>query len=153
MNIKNSKLLIRVRSSLVLFILTYVMAAFGAVSNAAKDKELVIIIDPTSHCAINVAPSDNESNCAILYPTGKNPCKNDPECVCSTKEKYISWQTSTGAGFDIHFTHGSPFKNCTYSAAPHGEVRCKIKKQGDYYYEVNVEGCANNPYDPRIVVK
>ena len=50
-------------------------------------------------------------------------------------------------------TDKSPFKKCTYSADPNGKVRCKIKNEGDYYYEVNVEGCATNPYDPRIVVQ
>jgi len=100
-----------------------------------------------------VVPSDHESNCALLYPADKNPCKNDPECVCSKKEKYISWQTSTGDEFDINFTEGSPFKRCDYSAGRDGKVRCKIKNDGDYYYEVNVEGCDSNPYDPRIVVQ
>lgn len=153
MNIYNSKRLKRMTSSLTVIIITYFMVAFGAFSNAAKDKELIIDVDPNTQCAVFVGPSENESNCAILYPSGNNPCKNDPECVCSKKEKYISWQTSNGAKFDIHFTEGSPFKKCNYNAERNSEIRCKIKNQGDYYYEINVEGCATNPYDPRIVVK
>lgn len=122
-------------------------------NNNVKDTELIIDVDPITHCAINVGPLYPENNCSLLYPADKNPCKHDPECVCSKKEKYITWQTSTGDGFNIHFTEGSPFKKCEYSAGRDGEVRCKIKNNGDYYYEINVQGCATNPYDPRIVVQ
>jgi len=153
MNIQRKKLLKRASRSLVLLVATCSMVALGAARNNAKDRELVIDVDPSTHCAIKVAPSDNESKCALLYSANKNPCKNDPECVCSKKEKYISWQTSTGDKFDVHFTNGSPFKKCTYSADRGDKVRCKIKNAGDFYYEVNVEGCATNPYDPRLVVK
>ena len=152
MNIQKIKSLKVVRSCLLLFIAACSMQVF-AQSNSAKDRELIIHVDPDSHCVLEVASSSNENNCAMLYPTNNNPCKNDPECICSKKEKYITWQTSTGDSFDINFTNGSPFKRCTYSAGPNGEVRCKIKNDGDYYYEVNVEGCATNPYDPRIVVQ
>ncbi|MBA6293931.1 hypothetical protein H4J58_07080 [Colwellia sp. MB3u-70] len=152
MNSQNIKLLKKMISGLILLIATTSLAAF-ADSHSAKDKELLIHVDPSTHCAIKVAPSDNESNCALLYSESKNPCKNDPECVCSKKEKYIAWQTTTGDAFDIRFTQGSPFKRCEYQAGADGEVRCKIKNSGDYYYEVNVKGCATNPYDPRIVVQ
>ena len=152
MNIQNNKLIKRITSSLILVIAATSMLAFAA-SHSGRDKELIIQVDPLTHCAINVAPSDNENNCALLYPADKNPCKNDPECVCSKKEKYISWQTSTGDAFDVYFTEGSPFKVCDYSADINGKVRCKIKNKGDYYYEINVKGCATNPYDPRIVVQ
>jgi hypothetical protein len=40
-----------------------------------------------------------------------------------------------------------------WPAGRDGEVRCKINNSGDYYYEVNVEDCAINPYDPCIVVQ
>lgn len=153
MNIKKNTILTKVCKSLLLLILAYSMVAYGANSRAAKDKELIIDVDPLTHCATNVAPSDNENNCALLYSSDKNPCKNDKECVCSTKEKYITWQTSTGDQFDVHFTQGSPFKKCTYNADRDSKVRCKIKNKGDYYYEISVKGCATNPYDPRIVVK
>lgn len=152
MNIQSNKLITRIRNSFILLIAIISMGVF-AENNRAKDRELIIDVDPSTHCAVNVAPSDAESNCALLYPADKNPCKNDPECVCSKKEKYISWQTSTGDAFNINFTEGSPFKKCKYSADNDGEVRCKIKNDGDFYYEVNVTGCATNPYDPRIVVK
>lgn len=138
---------------ILIFIIAGSVTVVAAPNNSAKDKELIIAVDPATNCAIYVAPSQQESNCAVLYPADKNPCKNDPECVCSTKEKYITWHTSTGNAFDIHFTHGSPFKQCEYSSGSAGEVRCKIKNEGDYYYQINVVGCANNPYDPRIVVK
>ncbi|MBA6297838.1 hypothetical protein [Colwellia sp. MB02u-9] len=152
MNSQNIKLLKKMISGLILLIATTSLAAFAA-SNSAKDKELLIHVDPSTHCAIKVTPSVNESNCALLYSESKNPCRNDPECVCSQKEKYIAWQTTTGDAFDIRFTEGSPFKRCEYQAGRDGEVRCKIKNTGDYYYEVNVKGCATNPYDPRIVVQ
>ncbi|MBA6287333.1 hypothetical protein [Colwellia sp. MB3u-4] len=152
MNSQNIKLLKKMISGLILLIATTSLAAFAA-SNSAKDKELLIHVDPSTHCAIKVTPSVNESNCALLYSESKNPCKNDLECVCSQKEKYIAWQTTTGDAFDIRFTEGSPFKRCVYQAGRDGEVRCKIKNTGDYYYEVNVKGCATNPYDPRIVVQ
>jgi hypothetical protein len=152
MNIQKNKLIKRITNSLVLLIATTSMIAFAA-NNRSKDRELIIHVDPTTHCAMSVTPSVNENHCALLYSTNKNPCKNDPECVCSKKEKYISWQTTTGDKFNIHFTEGSPFKRCKYSAGRDGEVRCKIKNSGDHYYEINVQGCASNPYDPRIVVK
>ncbi|MBA6326613.1 hypothetical protein H4J46_01380 [Colwellia sp. MB02u-6] len=152
MNSQKINLLKNMTSGLILLIATTSLAAFAA-SNSAKDKELLIHVDPSTHCAIKVAPSVNESNCTLLYSESKNPCKNDPECVCSKKEKNITWQTTSGDAFDIRFTEGSPFKRCEYSAERDGEVRCKIKNSGDYYYEVNVEGCATNPYDPRIVVQ
>lgn len=153
MNIQNRNIFKRMTRSFALLIAIFSMVVFGADRNGAKDRELIIVVDATNHCAVNVVPSNNESNCALLFAVDKNPCKNDPECVCSKKEKYITWQTSNGDEFDIHFTNGSPFKQCAYSAERDGKVRCKIKNQGDYYYEVNVEGCAKNPYDPRIVVQ
>tara|TARA_R110000737_G_scaffold108079_1_gene140799 strand:- start:1836 stop:2297 length:462 start_codon:yes stop_codon:yes gene_type:complete len=153
MSIQKNKLFIRMSKILLLLTAVYAMVAYSAASNNAKNKELIIHVDPSTHCATKVAASDNESNCALLYAANKNPCKNDPECVCSKKEKYISWQTTTGDSFDVHFTQGSPFKNCAYSADRNGKVRCKIKNKGDYYYEINVKGCATNPYDPRIVVQ
>lgn len=152
MNIQSNKLISSINKSLILLIAIISIGAY-AQNNSDKDQELIIDVDPSTHCAINVAPADHESNCSLLYSADKNPCKHDPECVCSKKEKYISWQTTTGDGFDIHFTDGSPFKRCEYSAGRDGEVRCKIKNDGDYYYEINVQGCATNPYDPRIVVK
>ena len=152
MNIQKMKLLKVIRGSILLLITSCSMLAF-AERNNAKDRELIIHVAAASHCVLEVTPSKNENNCAILYAANKNPCKNDPECVCSKKEKYITWQTSTGDSFNINFTDKSPFKKCTYSADPNGKVRCKIKNEGDYYYEVNVEGCATNPYDPRIVVQ
>ncbi|MGB1261730.1 MAG: hypothetical protein ACPG52_02375 [Cognaticolwellia sp.] len=152
MNPKSKKLLTSITSTLVLIIAAYSMAA-SAARNNAKDREMIIHVDPITHCATNVAPSDNENNCALLYPAHKNPCKGDRECVCSKKEKYITWQTTTGDSFDIKFTQGSPFKRCAYGADRNDKLRCKIKNKGDYYYEISVEGCANNPYDPRIVVQ
>ncbi|SEL02777.1 hypothetical protein SAMN05216262_1056 [Colwellia chukchiensis] len=140
-------------TKIIIFIVSYCLIVWTSYANSAKDKELIIVVDPVSHCAVNVVPSDNESNCAILYPVGKNPCKNDAECVCSQKEKYISWRTSNADEFNIHFTDGSPFKRCQYRAERGEKLRCKIKNKGDYYYEVNVKGCATNPYDPRIVVQ
>lgn len=142
--------------STLIKVLMFIIASssiFAMAANSNKDRQLIIEVNPTTHCAIKVVPSDHESNCALLYPADKNPCKNDPECVCSKKEKYISWQTSTGDEFNINFTDGSPFKRCDYTADRDGKVRCKIKNDGDYYYEVNVEGCDSNPYDPRIVVQ
>lgn len=152
MNIQKIKLLKKMIGGLILLIVVTFLAAFAA-SNSAKDKELLIYVEPLTHCAVKVAPSVNESICALLYSAKKNPCKNDPECVCSKNEKYIVWKTTTGDAFNINFTKGSPFKKCEYRADRDSEVRCKIKNSGDYYYEVNVKGCATNPYDPRIVVQ
>ena len=152
MKIQNTKLLKSITSTLVLLIAAFSLFA-NAARNNAKDREMIIHVNPETHCVTKVAPSDNENNCSVLYPAHKNPCKGDSECVCSKKEKYITWQTTTGDSFDIKFTQGTPFKRCAYGADRNDKLRCKIKYKGDHYYEISVEGCASNPYDPRIVVQ
>jgi hypothetical protein len=121
-----------------------------AQGNIKHDKVLVIHVDPITHCATAVLAADNKQDCKLESP---NPCKKDRECICSKKEKYISWTTNTRDKFDINFTDGTPFKKCRYTSESAGNVRCKIKNAGDFYYEVNVEVCASNPYDPRIIVR
>lgn len=134
--------------SFVVFISLFSSFSMGD-HNSGRDKALVIKIDPVTHCAISVEPANHKQDCKLESP---NPCKNDPECICSKKEKYIVWTASTEDKFDINFPNGTPFKRCNYKSENAGEIRCKIKNDGDFYYEVNIEGCANNPYDPRIVV-
>tara|TARA_R110002094_G_scaffold87475_1_gene91071 strand:+ start:746 stop:955 length:210 start_codon:yes stop_codon:yes gene_type:complete len=67
MNTQKIELLNAIRSCLLLFIAACSMQVF-AQSNHAKDRELVIHVDPDSHCVLEVAPASNENNCAMLYP-------------------------------------------------------------------------------------
>ncbi len=116
-----------------------------------KDQTLSIEINQQS-CAIYVR-NDSEDNCKELPD---NPCKNKSQCVCSKKDKYITWEADKRKNFEIVFhNNDSPFNanQCSLKTAGKAEIRCKIHKKGEFDYDVHVEGCQEKPYDPKIIVK
>ena len=50
MSIQKNKLFIRMSKILLLLTAVYAMVAYSAASNNAKNKELIIHVDPSTHC-------------------------------------------------------------------------------------------------------
>ncbi|WP_371377481.1 hypothetical protein [Thalassotalea aquiviva] len=120
--------------------------------NKVKNQTLTVITD-AQNCATAVN-NTSPDNCKAIYGDDRGPCKNKSDCVCSKKEKDITWVADRGQKIEIDFLAGSPFKSsCELKSLDNGKVECKVKNKGDFEYEVKVEGCEDKPYDPRIIVQ
>lgn len=120
-----------------------------------KDEMLVITLG-ADHCVQSIAPQFD--NCAAAYPEDKNPCKGIKDCICSKKDKKITWKTSPSTTFEIKFTKSTtdkkdPFKNCTLKPESGSEISCKVTNKGSYTYDVYAKGCLAKPYDPMIIIR
>lgn len=152
---KNNKVLTLM---ITFFILSFSMFFANAQNNGAnkdRDQSLTVAIDAQS-CAIGVT-LDSEDNCKANFGDTRGPCKNQKECICSKKDKTITWTPNKNKKIEIKFTSSSPEKGpfneqCSLKSGTSGKVSCKIKKKGTFDYDVHVEGCAGKPYDPRIVI-
>jgi hypothetical protein len=126
------------------------LSANGFKKNSQK---LMIHVDSRG-CAYNVALVSPVDNCADSNLA--NSCgKNGKDCVCMTNKKFITWKTSNGSRFELVFNGDKPFKNnCGLKSKNKKSIKCKIDSdEGDFIYDVVVETCPDQTYDPRIVVR
>ncbi|MFT6896887.1 MAG: hypothetical protein ACJA13_001292 [Paraglaciecola sp.] len=118
-----------------------------------NDQQLMIKVDAQG-CAMSVDLVSPEDNCAGSEFAGS--CgKNGKDCVCMRPQKFLSWEIDTDARFELAFNGTNPLKaNCKLKSGNNYKTRCKIEATaGDYYYDVTVEGCPGQVYDPKIVVR
>jgi hypothetical protein len=125
----------------------------NAQSIKKNDQLLMIKVDPQG-CAMSVDLVSADDNCAGSEFAG-NCGKKGKDCVCMRSQKFLSWEVDTDARFELAFTDVNPLKaNCKLKSGNNYKMRCKIEAPaGDYDYEVTVEGCPGQVYDPRIVVR
>ena len=107
-----------------------------------------------SGCAASVdlvSPVDNCEGSEFAAKCGKN----GKDCVCMRDQKFVSWLINTDTRFELKFNGASPFKsNCKVKSGNNNKITCKIEApNGDYDYDVIVESCPNQVYDPKIVVR
>jgi cellobiose-specific phosphotransferase system component IIB len=132
------------------------LLSFNAVSAdkfKKNSQELMIKVDSRG-CAIDVELVSPQDNCA--GSSWANKCgKNGKDCVCITNQKFITWKTSNGSRFELKFNDAEPFKKkCNFKSRNKKRIKCKINSaNGDFIYDVVVESCPDQTYDPRIVVR
>lgn len=136
-----------------LFVSLLSFSAISAGEFKKNNQELLIQVDSTG-CASYVELVSPEDNCA-----GSNlasSCgKNGKDCVCITDQKFITWTISSDSRFELKFNGLEPFKNkCSLKSKNKEEIKCKIDTaDGEFVYDVVVESCPGQTYDPRIVVR
>ncbi len=141
--------------SVVAIVFTSLLAVGFANAGDIKknNQELMIEVD-ASGCASSVNLVSPVDNCEGSEFAG-NCGKNGKDCVCMRDQKFVSWLISTDTRFELKFQGASPFKdNCKFKSGSNKKIQCKIEAgDGNYDYDVIVESCPNQVYDPRIIVK
>ena len=150
---KNNKILKSIISILLLSCSSFFINAQQVEEDKLKDQSLVVAINEQS-CAIGVTISGVD-NCKAKFGEGRGACGSKKDCVCSKKDKTITWTPNKTKKIEIKFTTpATPFKaDCALKSGTSGKVSCKVKNKGTFDYDVHVEGCAGKPYDPRIVIQ
>ncbi|MDN3653252.1 hypothetical protein QWY77_10905 [Thalassotalea ponticola] len=99
-------------------------------------------------------------NCAAKFGSENNPCQDKKDCICSKKDKHITWLTSPSQEFEVQFTASdnadrkTPFKDdCSLKADGDGNVDCKVKHKGTFVYDIAVKACEGSSYDPVIIIQ
>lgn len=118
--------------------------------------EVLVITLGADHCVQSIAP--DVDNCALAYTEETNPCKNKKDCICSKKDKNITWKTMPATTFEIRFSestteHKKPFDGCNLKPDSGSQIDCKVQHKGEYTYDVYVKGCLAKPYDPVIIIR
>jgi hypothetical protein len=127
---------------------------FANAGNIKKNNQELMIEVDASGCASSVnliSPVDNCEGSEFAGSCGKN----GKDCVCMRDQKFVSWMISADTRFELKFNGASPFKNnCKFKSGNNKKIQCKIEAgDGNYDYDVIVESCPNQVYDPRIIVK
>jgi hypothetical protein len=141
-------------ASLVLLFLTIsISSAVYAQGIKKNDQELLIKVDANG-CAASVDLVSTIDNCSDT-DFAANCGKNGKDCVCMRNAKFVSWTAETDTRFELIFRGPSPFKsNCKYKSGNNRKIKCKIDAtDNDYDYDVILESCPGQVYDPRIVVR
>jgi hypothetical protein len=118
-----------------------------------NNQELLIQVDSTG-CASYVELMSPEDNC-VGSNLASSCGKNGKDCVCITNQKFITWTISNDSRFELKFNGLEPFKNkCSLKSKNKQEIKCQIDTaDGEFVYDVVVETCPDQIYDPRIVVR
>ncbi|TRX55645.1 hypothetical protein [Thalassomonas sp. M1454] len=150
---KNNKMLKSATAILILSFSSFFVNAQQTTEDKFKDQSLSVAINDKS-CAKGVTITSPD-NCKAEFGEGRGACGTKKDCVCSKKDKTITWTPDKNKKIEIKFTTAAtPFKaDCALKSGTSGKVSCKIKNKGTFDYDVYVEGCAGKPYDPRIVVQ
>jgi hypothetical protein len=132
------------------------LLSFNAVSAdefKKNNQELLIQVDSTG-CASYVELMSPEDNC-VGSNLASSCGKNGKDCVCITNQKFITWTISNDSRFELKFNGLEPFKNkCSLKSKNKQEIKCQIDTaDGEFVYDVVVETCPDQIYDPRIVVR
>lgn len=118
----------------------------------SKDQTLSIKIQ-SDGCGV-VVINDSADNCTAEYGPARGKCQSDGECVCSKKDKRITWKSSQKEiKIKFHDQNKTPFNHqCTLESGGDGIISCKVKNQGDFHYDIYVKGCPDF-HDPRIIIE
>lgn len=118
-----------------------------------NDQQLMIKVDAQG-CAMSVDLVSAQDNCEGSEFAG-NCGKKGKDCVCMSSQKFLSWEIDSETRFELAFTGANPLKaNCKLKSGNNHKTRCKVDAPaGDYQYDVTVEGCPGQVYDPKIVVR
>ena len=132
------------------------LLSFNAVSAdefKKNNQELLIQVDSTG-CASYVELMSPEDNC-VGSNLASSCGKNGKDCVCITNQKFITWTISNDSRFELKFNGLEQFKNkCSLKSKNKQEIKCQIDTaDGEFVYDVVVETCPDQIYDPRIVVR
>lgn len=125
-----------------------------AAGNIKKNDQQLTIKVKSNGCAESVVLASSADNCSGTEFAAS--CgKNGKDCVCMQNNKFVSWKVETDTRFELVFKGPSPFKsNCKMKSGNNGHLKCKIEApDNDYDYDVILESCPSQVYDPRIVLR
>lgn len=132
------------------------LAAFNVLADAGikkNDQQLLIKVDQ-SGCAQSVDLVSSVDNCQgsdFAASCGKN----GKDCICMQNHKFVTWEIDKETRFEVAFVGADPFKNnCKFKSGNNKKIRCKIDvAEGDFEYNVIVETCPGQVYDPKIIIR
>ena len=138
--------------------LFFSLLSFEAISAKGFKKnsqKLLIQVDDITGCVSHVELAvSSDDNCA--GSNWEKSCgKSVKDCVCMTSKKFITWETSNNSRFQLVFRDDKPFdQQCKLKSGDKKEIKCKIgPDEGEFDYDVIVDTCQSQVYDPRIVVR
>ncbi|WP_371188926.1 hypothetical protein [Thalassotalea maritima] len=141
-----------------LSVLVASLALSDALADDHKIKDQTLTINVNADNCVESITADQHDNCQAEFGDENNPCKGKKDCICSNKDKHITWQIVPAQEFEIQLTsssnpnHKTPFKQCDLKSGSDGDLKCKVHHKGTYTYEVAVKACEGSGYDPIIIV-
>jgi hypothetical protein len=103
-------------------------------------------------CTVQAVFRGDHDNCSNDRAGGRDDCASEKGCVCTRKEKHVSWDMAGRDAFEVHFDQGdkNPFvkygsNECNFKSNDSGKLRCRVKGRdipsGIYRYSVRVPHC------------
>jgi hypothetical protein len=123
-----------------------------AAAEAREQTVTLSTVDRGSSCSVQAVFSGDHDNCTNDRAEGRSDCSRERGCVCTRKEKHVSWEIEGTDAFEVHFDQGdkNPFvkygsNECDFRSNSEGTLRCRVKGRdippGIYRYSVRVEDC------------
>ena len=123
-------------------------------AKAVEQNVRLKITDPGdgSQCQVQAVFKGDHDNCKNKKANGRDNCSKDGGCVCTRKEKHITWIMENKEPFSIKFDQGNenPFvqkgsHECKFQSNKKGKLRCRVKGKdvanGSYRYSIDVAHC------------
>lgn len=151
MNLLNSR---RLAVNLVLILMAAVASPL-ATAEAVEQKVRLEVVTPDGggQCEVKAVFKGDTDNCKNNKKAkGRDNCHKDTGCVCTRKEKHITWEMKNKEPFSIAFDQGSanPFvqkgsSECNFKSNKKGKLRCRVKGKdipsAIYRYSIKVDNC------------
>lgn len=125
-----------------------------AISEVKEQKVRLEVTSPSDggQCQVKAVFKGDHDNCKNKKAKGRDDCHKDQGCVCTRKEKHITWEMKNKEKFTIKFDQGSsnPFvqngdHECKFKSNNKGKLRCRVKGKdvpsAMYRYSIHVENC------------
>lgn len=120
-----------------------------------NDQSLLVQTDEKGCATQVVLKFPEEDNCA--GSEFADTCgKKGKDCVCMRKGKFVIWEVENGSPFKIQLRDADPFTgNCALKSKNKPRIKCKVAttEDGNYEYDVILETCPDQVYDPMIVIR
>ena len=137
------------------FLLTIAALCSPAVfAETVEQKVRLKVVDPGdgAQCMVKAVFKGDHDNCKNDKAKGRDNCHKDTGCVCTRKEKHITWVMENKEPFTVTFDQGSanPFvqkgsHECNFKSNKKGKLRCRVKGKDVpsalYSYAINVPNC------------
>ncbi|MAT93281.1 MAG: hypothetical protein CME59_11840 [Halioglobus sp.] len=145
---------LHLRNTVKLAALALLLLNTQAWAEAREQKVRLDVKNKDGQCQVVAKFKGDHDNCDNDKAEGRKDCKKDKGCVCTRREKRISWQMKDKKKypFEIRFNQGSadPFvksgeNKCDLAGNKQGKLRCRVKgkgvPEGIYRYSIHVPGC------------
>jgi hypothetical protein len=120
-----------------------------------KNDQTLMVQTNEQGCATHVVLASPDDNCA--GSEFADTCgKNGKDCVCMRTGKFVTWEVDNGSRFEIKLRDADPFTaNCSLKSKNKPRIKCKVAtdKDGEYEYDLILETCPGQVYDPVIVIR